>query len=48
MVEFTSGFYDEVIKLPPLFCFNNQPVNFKEIARVGNINIDGSIKDSQK
>lgn len=48
MVEFSKGMYDEVVVLPTFLCFNNVPKEYPEITRVGNILLDGSLKDSQK
>jgi taurine dioxygenase len=48
MVEFTKGIWDGVIQLPKFLCFNNQDEKYKQVARVGNINLDGTLKDSQK
>ncbi len=48
MVQFTKGIWDEVIELPKFLCFNNQDEKYKQVARVGNIQLDGTLKDSQK
>jgi hypothetical protein len=40
--------WNDVIKLPESLSFNNQDSVYKEVARVGNIKIDGTMKDSQK
>jgi hypothetical protein len=48
MIEFTKGFWGEVIELPKFLCFNNQKEEFKQVARVGNILVDQTLKDSQK
>ena len=48
IIEFTKGFWGEVIELPKFLCFNNQKDEFKQVARVGNILVDQTLKDSQK
>lgn len=51
LIAFGSAFKekgDELICLPKELSFNNKDPNYPEIARVGNILIDGSMKDSSK
>lgn len=48
MVEFTKGFFGSAIELPSYLAFNNQDPSYKQVARVGNMKLDGTIKDSQK
>lgn len=46
--DFTKGIWPDVIELPLFLSFNNQDSIYKQVGRVGNINIDGTMKDSQK
>ncbi len=48
MIQFTKEIWDEIIELPKFLCFNNQDEKYKQVARVGNIQLDGTLKDSQK
>ena len=48
IVQFSQGIWDSVIELPKFLCFNNQDLKFKQVARVGNIQLDGTLKNSQK
>lgn len=39
---------DELVILPRELSFNNKDPNYPEIARIGNVLMDGSLKDSSK
>jgi taurine dioxygenase len=46
MVEITRSLTSEVIQLPPEMTFNNQDPVFTQVCRVGNVNADGTLKNS--
>lgn len=46
MVKLTQTLTREAIQLPPEMTFNNQDPVYTQICRVGNINADGSMKES--
>ena len=48
LIEIGNALGDELIILPEALSFNNKDPRYPEIARVGNILIDGSKKDSSK
>lgn len=48
MYEFTKGVWDQVILLPSFLAFNNQDPIYKQVARVGNVLQNGTLKESQK
>ena len=48
MIQFTKEIWDEIIELPKFLCFNNQDDKYKQVARGGNVQLDGTLKDSQK
>ena len=48
MIDLASSLGDEVVILPPELSFNNKDLRYPPISRVGNILMDGSLKDSMK
>jgi taurine dioxygenase len=48
MVAFTKGIWGSVIQLPEYLTFNNQDQSYTQVARVGNVKLDGTLKDSQR
>ena len=46
MVALTQALAKEVIQLPPEMTFNNQDPVYTQVCRVGNINVDGTLKES--
>lgn len=48
MTQITEALGDEVIVLPPELAFNNKDPKFPAISRVGNVLLDGTLKDSSK
>lgn len=46
MVKLTKAITREVIQLPPEMTFNNQDPVHTQVCRVGNINADGTLKES--
>ena len=48
LINFASKFGYELVVLPKELSFNNKDSRYPPIARVGNILLDGSIKDSTK
>jgi hypothetical protein len=34
--------------IPKFLTFNNRSEDFKQIARIGNVNVDGTLKDSSQ
>jgi hypothetical protein len=45
MVALTKALAKEVIQLPPEMTFNNQDPVYTQVCRVGNINVDGTLKE---
>jgi hypothetical protein len=40
--------WDEVILLPKFLCLNNIDENYPHVTRIGNVLMDGTLKDAQK
>ena len=44
MYQFSKGMWKTVIGLPKALCFDNVDETYSEVARIGNVKIDGSLK----
>lgn len=48
LITLAKKFGDEVVVLPEELSFNNKDLRYPPIARIGNILLDGTLKDSAK
>jgi hypothetical protein len=48
LIRVAETFGDEIVILPKELSFNNKDPRFPQIARIGNILMDGSLKDSSR
>jgi alpha-ketoglutarate-dependent taurine dioxygenase len=48
LIQLGSALGDELVILPPELSFNNKDPRYPALARVGNVLMDGSLKDSSK
>ena len=48
MIKFGEALGDELVILPKELSFNNKDPRYPPIARIGNVLMDGSLKDSSK
>jgi hypothetical protein len=48
LITFSENFGDELVILPKELSFNNKDPRYPPLARIGNILIDGTLKDSSK
>jgi len=48
LIRVAETFGDELVILPKELSFNNKDPRFPQIARIGNILMDGSLKDSSR
>ena len=47
LFEFTKGVFDEIFVLPSSMAFQNQDKEHREVSRIGNVLVDGSLKDAK-
>ena len=48
LIQFGRALGDELVLLPNLPYFNNRDPEYPEISRIGNVLVDGTLKDSSK